>query len=1258
MSVPLVGIGASAGGLEALIELLSSLSSDCGLAYLIVQHLDAAHSSMLADILSKKTALPVTEATQNALIEANHVYVIPPNTSMTVADDHVVLKPRQKSGPPMPVDDLLESLAAKGADAIGVILSGSGSDGALGLQAIKDRGGITFAQDADSARFNGMPQAAISLGCVDFVLAPKQIAQHIGRIGRHPYLTTSRVTPPAEPLAVDDESLKHIFRHLRNSCDIDFTHYKRGTVTRRLARRLALHEMESVADYVALLDRDPAEAHAFCQDLLIRVTSFFRDAETFEALAETVLPHLMAGRSAQTPLRIWVPGCSTGEEVYSIAICLVEYLGERITQTPIQIFGTDVSNTAIEVARAGVYIENITRHVSEDRLRRFFVKIDSHYHIAKSIRDLCIFSRQDVTRDPPFSRIDLVSCRNLLIYLNPELQKRVMPVFHYALSPNGLLMLGVSEAIGAFSELFRPLNDKKIKIYLKKNVPSRTFLELRASNVPRPVPGEPRAAKESTVIEVGPLQEEADRVTLSRYAPASVLCDDELNVLRFRGDTSAFLIHASGASSLNLQKLAHPDLLVQLGVAIQQARKTGTPIHTPNVHIGTRAGLRTVNLQVIPLQPSATAGRSFLIFFEESPRAGPGARPRRWAVLGQKLRAALGPSAGEGHARDQDEEMVRLARELEASRDYVRTLIEEHESAIEELKLTQEELLSSNEEFQSTNEELETAKEELQSTNEELSTTNDELRHRNRDFGKINEDLTQARDYADAIVETIHGPLLVLDENLRVIRANRAFYATFKTTQKLTEQGLIYELGGQQWDGPELRKLFEETLPSDRAFEDYEVSRVFPAIGKRTMRLNGRALSWEGHSLILLAIEDVTDYQAALNSLKNNERRTNEFLAMLAHELRNPLAAIRNAWEIWRRGDAGADIEKQAQAMLDRQLQKEVRLVDDLLDVSRITRGVITLNKQPVDLVQVVDHAIEETRFLFDARNHELVVALPVEQVIVHGDATRLEQVMTNLLGNSIKFTAPGGRISITLERVDETAVLSVADTGIGIAPELLPAIFELFVQAERSVDRSQGGLGLGLTLVRRLVELHGGSVAADSSGLQQGSTFSVRLPLMSREFAHSPVAKPDLPEYTAVASRRILVVDDSPDTAESLALLLRLQKHTVEIAHDGAAAVAITQAFKPEVVLLDIGLPDLDGYQVARRLRELREGPALLLIAVSGYGRAEDLQHSNDAGFDHHLVKPIDVHQLNALIATPVVGQETALRGKLQSTGPSPATP
>ncbi len=1227
-SVPIVAIGASAGGLEAISELLGELRTDLGFAYIIVQHLDASHSSMLAEILGKKTAMPVAEATQHAAIESNRVYVITPNTSMTVAQDRLVLEPRRTLGRPMPVDDLMESLAQKGEDVIAVILSGSGSDGARGMRAIKDHGGITFAQDSGSARFNSMPQAAIALGCVDFVLPPKQIATHIGRLGRHPYLAKARAKVSDTAVGVDEKNLRYVFRRLRNVCGIDFAQYKRGTISRRLARRLALHDVSILDEYLTLLENDSAEVRALCQDLLISVSSFFRDPATFDALKATVLPHLLDRRPAQMPLRIWVPGCATGEEVYSIAICLAEYLGERLAQTPIQIFGTDVSEAAIETARTGLYIESIARDVSEERLRRFFVKQDACYHIAKSLRNLCIFSRQDVTHDPPFSRIDLVSCRNLLIYFGPELQKRVMATVHYGLNPNGLLMLGASETIGPFSDLFRPFGGEGSKIFQKKSVPGRAVLELRAAAPEHRTPGEVADADEPVADDVAQLEEAADRIALARYAPASVLCDDELNVLQFRGDTSAFLAHASGTPSLNLKKMARADLLVPLGNAVQQARHTGAPARAQGIRMESEAGVRRVDLEVVPVSSGAP---SFLIFFEatQSLRGAPHGLPGRtfWQRLWRR---------GDGESIDGEAEPSRLAGELEASRAYIHTLVERHDSTVEELKSAQEELLSSNEEFQSTNEELQTAKEELESTNEELVTTNDELLQRNRDLARFNEDLRQARDYADAIVETLRAPLLVLDADLRVIRANRGFYAMFDTNREVTEGGHLYALGEQQWDDPELCRRLQRTLSDTGDLEDFEMKRVFPNLGEKTMRLSARGLSWSNHALILLVIEDVTEYKAALRTLEISTQRAHEFLAMLAHELRNPLAAIRSAWEIWQRGDAGADLEQQAQAMLDRQLRKETRLIDDLLDISRITRGIITLHTRPVDLVPAVNEAVEEMRTLVNAYRHTLTLALPSQPVVVEGDATRLEQVAANLLGNSIKFTEPGGRIDLSLACSGEEAVLEVADNGIGIAPELLPQIFELFVQGQRSADRSQGGLGLGLTLVRRLVELHGGTIEAKSAGVNRGSTFTVRLPLASIPEASRTMAEPEPEAQDGEAvSRRMLVVDDNVDTLAAMAILLRLDKHTVETASDGPAALAIARTFAPEIVLLDIGLPGLDGYEVARRLRGMAETETALLIAVSGYGGAEVVQQSHEAGFDHHLVKPVDMKELTALLAT-----------------------
>ena len=1244
-SFPIVGIGASAGGLEAISHLLAHVPADTGMAFLVVQHLAPSHQSMLSEILAKKTAMVVKETTDGQAVEANHVYIIPPNTTMTVAQRHLTLERRRDSfGPPMPIDDLFESLAQDvGPDCIGVILSGTGSDGAIGMQAIKSAGGITFAQDEESARFSIMPRASIDAGAVDSVLDPRALAEALTRISRHP-LASRRPDPSAEPSFNDDEpptdeeSLRRIFRILRSTCNVDFTHYKRGTVRRRLERRLVLHQLTALSDYVSLLQSDRTEALALCQDFLIHVTSFFRDPDNYEDLTRIVWPRLLDSRSPKTNLRIWVPGCASGEEVYSIAISLLEYLGERASSAQVQIFGTDASEAAIETARAGLYMENVARDISESRLQRFFVKLDAHYQVAKPVRDLCIFSRHDVLRDPPFSRIDLLSCRNLLIYFAPHAQKRVVPVFHYALNPGAFLTLGPAETIGAFSELFSLVDGSRSKIYVRKAVPGRRPLELPERYVVRHA-DTPAGAKEAALPELEQLQQEADHIAQERYVPAGVVCDDALNVVQFRGDTGPYLVQPPGPPSINLLKLARPGLLIDIGSAIAQVRKDGGPVRKTGLRVEAAAGVREVSLEVIALQPPGSAQSWFLIFFES---AAPESRPEvPSATLWGSLRAMLGaePAGGENNSQARDgaieesSEIAHLQRELQASRDYVRGMVEQHESALEELKSAQEELLSSNEEFQSTNEELETAKEELQSANEELATTNDELAHRIHDLHDLTNRLKESRDYAEAIVDTVCEPILVLDSSLRVVRANLSFYVHFKTSRELTERRLIYELGNGQWDIPQLRVLLEKILPESTSLRDHEVIHVFPEIGERTVCLNAQRLDWPEHWLILLAIEDVTERTSVLETLREGDRHKDEFLAMLGHELRNPLAAIRNALLICGHEDVNPAAKQQALAMISRQLQKEVRLVDDLLDLSRITHGTIALEKKQVDVAQVVMQAVEEMRHALDARRHELTLAMPSESVLVVGDATRLEQVVVNLLGNSIKFTDPGGRIHVAVERHGGEAHITIVDNGIGIAPELLPKIFDLFVQAKSSPDRAHGGLGLGLTLVRRIIGMHGGSIDVKRRGLKQGAEFIVRLPALPEGIAHVVGTQDALPTR-AIVSSRILVVDDSADTAESMAELLRFDGHQVATTQDGRNAVEAAKTFKPEVVLLDIGLPGMDGLEVARRLRKLPATETALLIAISGYGQAEDRQRSIAAGFDEYLIKPADPARLSALIA------------------------
>jgi len=1236
---PVVGIGASAGGLEAISELMSEVPAVSGMAFLVVQHLDASRHSLLPEILAKRVAMPVQEAVEGMTIQVDHLYTIPANKRMFVVDRQIRLQPRDESlGPPMPIDDLLDSLARdQGPDAIGVILSGSGSDGALGLKSVQTEGGITFAQDA-SALFNGMPHAAIGLGCVDRVLAPREIAKEVTRIGRNP---RGKPGLRGEPVHQAELSLRPIFRLLQNACNIDFTRYKHGTIQRRLSRRMALRQLTSLSDYIAVLESEPSETLALGRDLLIHVTEFFRDPETFEALTQTVFPRFKSEGDTNAPVRIWVPGCASGEEVYSIAICLLEYLGQHAKTTPVQIFGTDISAEALERARAGRYIENIARNVSAERLERFFVRDGEYYCVDKTVRDLCTFARHDVVSDPPFSRMNLISCRNLLIYLSAPAQRSVMPLFHYALKPDGVLMLGPSETVGAFSELFGVIDTKRSRLYSKKPRISSSaemrLLPTLPSAVARPnsTSSEPRAPDDASL-----LRAEVDRVALARYVPPSVLCDDDLNIIEYRGDTSAYLVNPTGSPSTNLQRLAKPEVFPALNEAIRQARQTGIAVRKDNVRTRSPGGPAVAGLEVHPVQTAELEGRWFLIFFEGAPQGAGVAAPQEEtlrALMLQMLRHRLGRRVAAQGKDPKDAEIDRLNTEIGAMRTQLRTMLEEHESAREELKSSEEELLSSNEEFQSTNEELEAAKEELQSLNEELSTTNDELRYRNQELKSVHDEVIGARDYADAIIDTISEPLLVLEADLRVTRANRAFYRTFRTTPEETLGSMLYVLGNRQWDIPDLRELLERILPHQTVVHDFQITHVFEAIGSRTMRLNGARVVGRAHQRIVLTIEDITHHQLLVDRLEAEDRQKNEFLAMLAHELRNPLTAISNGLEVWERKDVDALTEQRARTTAKRQLRHEIGLIDDLLDVSRITRGIVRLKAEPVNLAEVVRQGVAVMRPESDAHQHELTLSLPEDGQMVKGDAMRLEQVVTNLLGNAIKYTPPGGRISVALTRDGDLATLTVSDNGIGMAAELLPTIFTIFVQAAPSLDRKAAGLGLGLALVRRLVDLHHGTVRASSKGLGQGSTFVVQLPVLAAPgtSADRPAVADPLTPVRAVAPRRILIVDDNTDAAESTAILLGLDGHDVDIAEDGLSALARAKEFHPDIVLLDIGLPKMDGYEVARRLRATTGFADTMLIAHSGYAGAEHVQRVKEAGFDHYLTKPASIAQLNELIVS-----------------------
>ncbi len=784
---PIVGVGASAGGLEAFTQFLKHLPANTGMGFVLVQHLDPVHESALPEILSRATAMLVLEVTNNLRVEPNHVYVIPPNTGMEISQGVLKLQPRdrQARGAQHSIDAFFESLAIdRGERAIGVVLSGTAADGTLGLEAIKAEGGITFAQD-ESAKFDSMPRNAIAAGCVDFVLSPAAIAHEVARIAQHPFVAGANgdihMPPPEaereadqregpdsalasggkgsprtgprqvraeakagrnDPRTVEENGFKKILLLLRNHCGIDFSLYKSSTIQRRISRRMVLNRQSALADYGTFLRGNPKELAALYSDVLINVTSFFRNADAFEALKQKVFPALLAQRGRNGPVRVWTLGCSTGQEAYSIAMAFAEFC-EKVPRAPtLQLFATDLNDAHLEKARLGLYAKSLAQDLSPERLRRFFVEEEGGYRISKALREQVVFARQNVMNDPPFSRMDLISCRNLLIYFEAGLQKKIMPAFHYALKPGGFLFLGASESIGSFTDLFEPV-DKRQKIFSRKAAPTPSFrLPLPQERSAHPSPGQrtlPRVERTQGMPDglrgEFDAQREADRLSVSQFAPPGVLVNAELQVLQFRGATSGFLEPPTGKASFDVLKMACEGLMLPLRAAIKQAKREQKTVRRENVHVRQKGENRAIHLQVTPLKNLKE--RCYLILFEDAKptRGGRGTPPlEATGEAARKLRPVVPNATGR--------RVAELERELAETRDFLQSIQEQSEASTEELQASTEEAQSANEELQSLNEELETSKEELESTNEELTTVNEEMTNRNVELNGLNNDLS------------------------------------------------------------------------------------------------------------------------------------------------------------------------------------------------------------------------------------------------------------------------------------------------------------------------------------------------------------------------------------------------------------------------------------------------------------------------------------------------------------------------------------
>src|SRR5688572_14180791 len=841
--MPVVGIGSSAGGLEAFSKFLESLPPNLGMAYVYVQHLSPDHESLLPEILERRTKMPVMKTEQDMQIKKDHVYVIPANKFITISDGTFKLQPRTGKENFYPIDSFFISLAnTYQENAIGILLSGTGTDGTLGLKGLKAEGGITFAQD-DSARYHDMPNHAAEMGYVDFIMPPDKIALQLSLFFDHDIA----VLREQKEILDSDTDMRKIETVMHTRRNVDFSHYKKTTIHRRILRRMVLHRLKHLGEYAGLLKESSAEVNALYQDLLISVTNFFRDPGVYQTLSNKILPGLFKDRKSNDTFRIWIPGCATGEEAISIAITVLEHLGEKAISTSVQIFATDLNEKAVERARAGIYLKSALQNLSAERLEKFFVKIDGQYQVIKSIREMIVYAPHNLLNDPPFSRMDIISCQNVLIYLETNPQNKIMQAFHYALKSTGYLILGKSESIGSASDLFEQLS-KDYKIYRKKNVSTPVHLDF----LTRPfIP-----ATSITLNQKAPepvkeldLEKETEKVLLKRYMRASVLVNKDLEILRFRGSVSKYLEPATGKASLHLMKMVKEELVYDLRSVLNQAKKELVPVRKQGLHFNDDT--KEIAIEVIPMKANGKDNYFLIIFQPENGKADPGSETR--VVVSKETRS---------------NQIASLEKQLKEAREHIRIINEEFEATREELQSANEEVLSSNEELQSINEELETSKEELQSTNEELTTINEELQTRNVE-------LQESYEYVESIFETIHEPLLVLSEDLRIKDANKAFYETFRITPEETEGNYLFNLNNHEWDHPELKKQLKLVQSKNIEFSDFEIRHTFKSIGERAILLNAQKLFVKDKkgTLILLAVEDITEHRFSEEKLMENAEK-------------------------------------------------------------------------------------------------------------------------------------------------------------------------------------------------------------------------------------------------------------------------------------------------------------------------------------------------------------------------------------------------
>lgn len=1352
LDFPVVGIGASAGGLQAVKAFFEHMPKDCGMAFVVILHLSPDHQSVADKIIQESTRLPVSQVNNTTPIEKNQVYVISPAHHLKMNDGYLAVSPStREGGSHIAIDLFFRDLAdAHKERAFCVILSGTGADGAVGLSRIKEQGGITLVQSPEDAEFDGMPLAAIETQMADLVLPVVEMPQKLLELWRNAQsiiLPTAddpeiKTTPPAteRDAAVAEQLLLDILIQLRAITGHDFKHYKRATVLRRIERRLQVTAQPDLAAYYNFLQGHPDETEALLGDMLIGVTNFFRDREAFEALERDVIPNLVKSLEDSVPhreqVRIWSAGCSTGEEAYSLAMLVAEQLALDASGAKMQVFATDIDERAITHGRNGVYPEAIITDVPPPRLRQYFAKEkNQHYRVRKEIREKVLFAKHSLLADPPFSQIDLIVCRNLLIYLDREVQRDILQMFHFALRPGGYLFLGSSESADGCLDLFVPV-DKRNRIF---RVRAGSSGIRRAPTIPRGGylrPSAPSIALENkapTKVSFADIHLRA----LEKAAPPSVIVDIHAQILHMSEGAGRFLRYVAGEITHNLLALVHPDLRLDIRTTLFQVQQSNMPVTSRKIRVQREQAPFMVDITARPYRDDATESDYVLVIFQESP-----------------FDPQQTDSTAVSHAENAI--MGNLEQELQRTKLHLQDTIEQSEVSSEELKASNEEMQAVNEELRSATEELETSKEELQSINEELLTVNYELKTKVEETDKVNDyltnliastdiatvfvdrnmrirwftpratdifsmlpvdtgrslmDITHRLDYPEITEDaaTVFESLSMIEREISG-KDNRWYIArllpyrssedhidgtvlTFIDITKRRQAEEELRLGEERmrlvaesthdfaiiilddhgaitdWNtGAELIFGYtkDEVLGAyyDLIFSPEDRSSGVPESELRAAREHGRGEDERWHvrkdgsrfycsgEVTLLKSNSLQGYVKIARDLTGHKRTQDEqsqrlmetqtkshlkdeFFAVMSHELKHPLNLIQLNAELLRRLPAtkAAGSATKAVNTICEAVSSQARIIDDLLDVARVRTGKLKLKKQQVDLIRTLQdiHGV----VLADGHRRQVTLQTPSDHasLIVDVDPTRIEQVIWNLVNNALKFTPEGGQVQLVLSRSEGRAQLDVIDSGIGLADDSLEKIFDLFGQAENQhLTHQREGLGIGLSLVRQLVEAHEGSVSVHSKGLGFGCTFSIWLPLCEQQ-DHLPLSDAEQDADERLHGVKVLLVDDSAEVLEVLNLLLEMEGAQVSAFNDPQTALETARDAQYDLIISDIGMPKMNGHELMRKLRtigHLRQVPA---IALTGYGAGSDQKKAAESGFTSHLSKPVVHDSLIVLI-------------------------